>query len=279
MNVVDVKELIALEYLDFEGKYKNYEEAHNFWEMCYVEKGEIDLCIDGQTQTLSAGDLAFVAPAATHSYKSAKGNENRAFVVCFECNSKAMKLLGDLPVAAGELTDCISKIVAESQNTFRMNEKETLEVIAAPSFGGQQAVLLQLEYLLICLIRRASASKFSEIVFLDDEKFYGDLVQDVMQYFQENVYRKLSLQDLCEKFNYSRSFLCDVFKRETGQSLFACFNRIKVEEAKRLLLETNLSVTEISAKFGFAEPKYFGALFKKETGLAPSQYREKRRKK
>ena len=114
---------------------------------------------------------------------------------------------------------------------------------------------------------------------MDDEKFYGDLVQDVMQYFQENVYRKLSLQDLCEKFNYSRSFLCDVFKRETGQSLFACFNRIKVEEAKRLLLETNLSVTEISAKFGFAELKYFGALFKKETGLAPSQYREKRRKK
>ena len=53
---------------------------------------------------------------------------------------------------------------------------------------------------------------------------------------------------------------------------------MKVEEAKRLLLQTNLSVTEISAKFGFAELKYFGALFKKSTGFAPSEYREKRRK-
>ena len=278
MNVVDVKELIALEYLDFEGKYKNYEEAHNFWEMCYVEKGEITLCANGKTQTLSAGHLAFVAPAVTHSYASEKGNDSRAFVVCFDCSSKAMKLLDDAPLFAGELSDCVSKIVLESQTTFRMNEKERLEVVASPSFGGQQAVLLQLEYLLICLIRRASASNLSEIVFLDDEKFYGDLVQDVMQYFQENVYRKLSLQDLCEKFNYSRSFLCDVFKRETGQSLFACFNQMKVEEAKTLLLQTNLSVTEISAKFGFAELKYFGALFKKSTGFAPSEYREKRRK-
>ena len=39
-NVVDVKELIVFEYLDFEGKYKDYSESHDFWELCYVEKGE-----------------------------------------------------------------------------------------------------------------------------------------------------------------------------------------------------------------------------------------------
>ena len=43
MNVIDIKELAALEYLDFEGKYGNYEEKHTFWELCYVVKGEAEL--------------------------------------------------------------------------------------------------------------------------------------------------------------------------------------------------------------------------------------------
>ena len=44
-NVVDVKELIVFEYLDFEGKYKDYSESHDFWELCYVEKGERMTCV------------------------------------------------------------------------------------------------------------------------------------------------------------------------------------------------------------------------------------------
>ena len=39
-NVIDIKSLFALEYLDFEGKYKNYVESHGFWEICYIEKGK-----------------------------------------------------------------------------------------------------------------------------------------------------------------------------------------------------------------------------------------------
>ena len=45
MNVIDIKELAALEYLDFEGKYGNYEEKHTFWELCYVVKGEAELVL------------------------------------------------------------------------------------------------------------------------------------------------------------------------------------------------------------------------------------------
>ena len=42
-NVIDIKELLALEYLDFNGKYKDYCEAHEFWEFCYVEENDLDI--------------------------------------------------------------------------------------------------------------------------------------------------------------------------------------------------------------------------------------------
>ena len=61
-NVVDVKELIALEHLDFEGKYKGYSEKHDFWEFCYVEKGEITLTVDGAKHTLSSNELFVIPP-------------------------------------------------------------------------------------------------------------------------------------------------------------------------------------------------------------------------
>ena len=48
INVIDIKELMALEYLDLKGKYRDYSESHDFWELCYIQKGEFSLCIDNK---------------------------------------------------------------------------------------------------------------------------------------------------------------------------------------------------------------------------------------
>ena len=65
LNVIDIKELTALEYLDFEGKYKEYSEKHDFWEICFVEKGEVVLSIEEERRTLSSGDIIVVSPDST----------------------------------------------------------------------------------------------------------------------------------------------------------------------------------------------------------------------
>ena len=72
---------------------------------------------------------------------------------------------------------------------------------------------------------------------------------------------------------------CKTFKEQTGETLFACFNRMKIDEARRLLRETDLSVTEIAAMLGFSELKYFCALFKRLVWVTPMTYRSKKEKK
>ncbi len=271
VNVVDVRELIALEYLDFEGRYKDYTETHGFWEICFLEKGEIGFCLNGERRTLSEGEILFVPPYTEHSY-SASGNAERAFVACFESPSIALKSLGGVVAALeGEARNCMERILSECENTFRMNERETLEVVENPNFGGQQAILLQLEYLLICVLRALSGGKNSDIVFLDEKDFYADLADVIVGFFRENIRKKLSLKDICEKVNYSPSFLCKTFRKQTGETLFSCFNRMKIEEAKRLL-EGGMSAVNVSRELGFSEAKYFGALFKKLVGVSPASY-------
>lgn len=274
-NVLDIKELIALELLDFEGKYQNYEEAHDFWEICYVLKGEILLSVDEKDFTLSEHDLILVSPNKKHSYFSEQGNDNRAFVVCFDSFSQVLNAISEhIFVKDSVQFICMEKILEECSTTFHMNESEQLEALDEPQFGGQQALLLQLEYLLITLVRRMSVSKNSGIVFFSDENFNTDLVNAIVRYLRENVSKKMSLDDICNKFSYSRSFICKIFKEEKGVTLITYFNRLKVEEAKTLLLKSKKSVTDISESLGFREVKYFDAVFKKYTGTTPVAYRE-----
>jgi AraC-like DNA-binding protein len=183
-------------------------------------------------------------------------------------------LSGVIFSADSEMTYCIRRIIEECKNTFRMNENELLELLPSHSFGGQQAIILQLEYLLIRLLRQLSAEKNSRVVFLNGENFYPDLVKIIAGYLKNNIEKKITLDDVCERFNYSRSFICKIFKEQTGQTVITYFNRLKTEEAKKLLSETKMSVTEISEALGFSEAKYFGMLFRKQTGTSPLSYRE-----
>ena len=274
LKVVDVKELFALEYLDFEGKYKNYSESHYFFELCYVEQGCVELLLTDERVELSEGEVILIQPGVRHTYASPSGNKSRAFVICFESSTCALRAISGMKFSSDvQLADNMKHIIEESKMTFRMNEKEQLEVLPCAVFGGQQAILLQLDYLLITLIRRTSLLENSNVVFLDGDNFYGELAEIIIRYFKNNLHERLSLEDISSRFNYSRSHLCKSFKEQTGEPLIVCFTKLKMEEAKRLLIESDLSVGEISSSLGYPESKYFCALFKKYAGATPGTYR------
>ena len=155
-----------------------------------------------------------------------------------------------------------------------MNEDELLDVLPNPNFGGEQAIILQLEYLIICLLRKLSTTKNPGVVFLNEDSFYSKLSDTIIKYLKKNIDAKLSLDDICAKVNYSRSFLCKIFKEQIGESIFSYFNKLKIEEAKRLLSETDYSITAIAKELSFSDAKYFCALFKKTTGVSPSKYKK-----
>ncbi len=147
-NVIDIKELIALEFLDFEGKYRNYEESHDFWELCFVTEGEIAVRIEDKDTLLAKNHLLLISPNKKHAYHSAVGNRNKAFVICFDSFSQALYAIAEYVFTPEETQlACMRLITQESQATFRTGESDHLAVLDTPVFGGQQALLLQLEYL------------------------------------------------------------------------------------------------------------------------------------
>ena len=87
--------------------------------------------------------------------------------------------------------------------------------------------------------------------------------------------KPLSLKTLSFQFNLSAAYLGQLYKKETGENFSSQLNIIRVDQAKILLRNPLLKEYEIAKEVGYSDSSYFFRIFKKQTGMNPSEYREK----
>lgn len=85
----------------------------------------------------------------------------------------------------------------------------------------------------------------------------------------------LSVPDISDHVNLSSSYVCTLFKTETGQTLNQYLNEYRIRMSKQLLADQRFKITDISSKVGYSDGNYYSKAFKKMVGLSPSEYREK----
>ena len=102
----------------------------------------------------------------------------------------------------------------------------------------------------------------------------NQLMQEIATYIYENYDKKLTLVDMAERFNISRSYLSKKFKVITGFGFKEYVVNVRIKNACRLLLETNKSITDIAFECGFNDSNYFGDAFRHVKGMSPNKYRK-----
>lgn len=105
---------------------------------------------------------------------------------------------------------------------------------------------------------------------------HGGLAEKVLFYIRKNHNRPITARDICQTFGCSRTYLSTVFKKETGRTLRQTINDLRIDDAKTLLLYSELSVTQIAYSVGFDDSNYFTSVFKKTQGISPLQYRRQK---
>ncbi|KQX62996.1 response regulator [Paenibacillus sp. Root444D2] len=83
----------------------------------------------------------------------------------------------------------------------------------------------------------------------------------------------ITLQSVADELSIHPVSLSKLFKKETGQNFLDYLTEIRIEQAKRMLRDTNLKIYEIAEKIGYQEIQYFGKLFKKRTNMTPKEFR------
>lgn len=100
------------------------------------------------------------------------------------------------------------------------------------------------------------------------------LVEKAKTYIDEGFSRDLSLDEVSREFNISPYYFSRVFKDETGKNFIEYLTQVRMEKAKELLQDKELSMKEICVKVGYGDPNYFSRSFKKNVGVTPTEYRE-----
>ena len=126
---------------------------------------------------------------------------------------------------------------------------------------------------LITLVRKEMRENGNVKFVMNSLELENNLVKDLVVLLKEHLYSRITLEEICCQTYYSKTFLNSVFKKNTGSSIMNYYNRLKIEEAKRLLRE-NVSPTVTANRLGFESATYFTKVFKRYTGKTPSGYKK-----
>ena len=92
-------------------------------------------------------------------------------------------------------------------------------------------------------------------------------------FIMENFTRKISLGEIAKASGFSAPYFSTIFKEEMGENLSSYLNRLRVEKAGYMLINTNSSLSKITRACGFEDQSWFSKIFKAYTGMSPGKYR------
>ena len=100
------------------------------------------------------------------------------------------------------------------------------------------------------------------------------IVNQIKEYINNNYAKNLSLDKLAEMVYLNPNYLGEIFKKQTQENLVNYLTRVRIEKAKEYFQETGAKTYEIGQWVGYEDSAYFSRVFKKVTGVSPSQYRK-----
>ncbi|MCM2676167.1 response regulator transcription factor [Alkalicoccobacillus plakortidis] len=112
----------------------------------------------------------------------------------------------------------------------------------------------------------------------DENLKHRQLVEQIIDFVQEQMDQNITLQDLAEQLYISRNYLGRIFKKVVGESFKDYLLRVRMEKAKSMIQEGTYLVYEISENVGYGNPAYFSSAFKKYTGYTPTDLIQKKSK-
>lgn len=275
-NLLNVQKIVTIHYQKPDKNYVSQEEAHNFWELLYADKEEFVVHHGDSVTLLKQGEIFFIKPNQPH-FVACKGKESNIFIVSFECRSESVDFFADKKfVVPQEMKYLLQNIMSEALETFHIPEFDPelnkLELKATPNLGGEQVIKNSLELLLIYLLRKATNQDAQTEFFISKITSSSDLQDEIVCILNENVYGTISLEELCEKLHYGKTYLCTFFKKKTGMSIHQTYLKLKIDEAKKLIRH-NVSFATITNRLCFDSVSHFNLIFKKYTGMTPGEYK------
>jgi len=278
-TVIQVDSIVTIHYFKYSRDFNFGGEKHDFWEIHYVDKGEVGVLAESQGLDLHQGEAIFHKPNEYHNIW-AKNQFANVAVLTFVCNSPAMSFFENkIIVLDEEQRALLGKIIYTGETCLEDPLDDVFQTGVSVSkdapFGGRQIIKNYIELLLISLIQsNADIARKTRVSTAAKRQGEGRVVAAIKEILDENLYADLTFEDVMKHVSFSKSYITRLFREETGYSVMGYYRRQKIAEAQRLISERQLTFTQIAESLCFHSIHYFSNDFKKQTGMTPSEYRQ-----
>lgn len=271
--------------------YDHYDElqmhTHDFIEIVYVCRGKGIHAVHNRTMPVTAGDLFIInydTPHCFYPYDRANTDGLEvfncmflpAFIEHLQIELPIMRgitglflLKGLYPEETGYKADL--NLGEGLKNDFVQLFQNMLVEYQAKKEGFADVIKMQLCELLIKTYR------IYKDLYKDEphpDAYKLELIQKSIQYMRDNFSSPLQINQLSQQALLSKSYFSSIFKKVTGISVFEYLQKLRIEEACRLLVENTKTVTEIAELVGYNDYRFFNKIFRKLTGMTASVYRK-----
>lgn len=179
---------------------------------------------------------------------------------------------------ANQLKKCINHITGKHILSYGVGVEQHFKLLIREGLLKKEHVELNSKLLLLQLlieVSRALKQNSKNIININiNNNRHEKLAWDIAEYLSENLNCKVTLADLGEKFRLNPRYLDRIFKLVMGVPIIQYQQRLKVDKSKKLLKNHGLSILDVSMELDFPSSQYFSHIFKKNTGMTPSEYRK-----
>jgi len=272
-DFLSVKSIITVFHTDLKGT-KSLGESHNFWEFLYVDKGNHKVSVDNTIYSLEEGQMIVYAPLSFHI--APEHSEAKVNIVSFESTSDSMSYFSNRIITlSGKQRQILSRIMSIGEKCFEKISPDSGLKGMVPRKEAEASELQNLknnlELLLIDMYEK-NESTSSKVRNSNYENQCTMIFETITKYFKNNVTNTLTLDEICRDCTISLSQLKRVCQTQCGMSPMSYFISLKLDEAKKMINESNMNFTQISEALGFTTLHYFSKLFKNKVGVSPSEY-------
>ena len=250
---------------------KQYEKSnrsfhwHERYEICQVLSGECKFLVDGQMLTAGVGDVICIKEQIVHQF-IILSNETRIRI--FQFPQQMLISVSDTnlslkPHITSDEINGIENLGEQLEHLFSIIEREGYsKSMYKNSFAKHIATAI---YLL--LERHFSVSGNSQSYVIKGKKLFFEIAEFINSHYKENI----NITRIASAVFISRTKLSALFKKYSGESINAYINKLRIEEAKFLIL-ADKPITAAALECGFQSIRSFNSAFKKYEGVNPREY-------
>lgn len=252
-----------------------YPHRHDFFEVLYLSKGSGFHIIDGNKYEINPPCVFFMSPGQAHKIEFSNDIEGFIFIFTSEfylINQSNQNRLIEFPFFFTIRQDNPPLLFSNKEDVSFL-ESLFKKGVAEIKKGENYSVELLRSILDLILTSCSTLYKTDEKIV---NKGKGHiLVKKFFQLIEENYHKNLTITEYADKLAITPNHLTQTVSQLTGKTSSQIIKSKQVLEIMRLLVHTNLSVTEIASLLNFADQSYFAKFFKRETGISPKNYRAK----